>query len=106
MQISVRERYEAMSTAIKKTGRPMLFSMCEWGVSNPWLYGKQVGYPACDLGLGRTELTVSAAVSALEWKKRVYSLGLKALLEDCIFILASLALVFSKLALSMTCIGQ
>ena len=42
LQVTVRERYEAMSKAIEKCGRPMLYSMCEWGVSNPWLYGKQV----------------------------------------------------------------
>lgn len=36
-------RYTAMSDAIKKTGRPMVFSICEWGTSQPWLWGAGVG---------------------------------------------------------------
>ena len=42
MQRTVRSRYEAMRAALNATGRPILFQMCEWGVSSPWLYGSQV----------------------------------------------------------------
>ncbi|EIE22540.1 Melibiase family protein [Coccomyxa subellipsoidea C-169] len=42
--MSVRARYEAMRDALNATGRPMLFSMCEWGVSSPWVYGHEVGH--------------------------------------------------------------
>jgi alpha-galactosidase len=40
--MSVRKRYEAMRDALNATGRPILFSMCEWGVSSPWEYGHEV----------------------------------------------------------------
>lgn len=42
LQQSVRSRYEAMRDALNRTGRPIAFSMCEWGVSAPWEYGHQV----------------------------------------------------------------
>lgn len=38
VQMPVQARYEAMRDALNATGRPNLLSMCEWGVSNPWLY--------------------------------------------------------------------
>ena len=42
-QMTVRKRYEAMRDALNATGRPILFSMCEWGVSSPWEYGQGGG---------------------------------------------------------------
>jgi alpha-galactosidase len=36
-------RYKAMGDALKTTGRPILFSICEWGPRSPWLWGKDVG---------------------------------------------------------------
>ncbi|EWC46767.1 hypothetical protein DRE_04012 [Drechslerella stenobrocha 248] len=30
------ERYRAMSEALNKTGRPILYSMCNWGEDSPW----------------------------------------------------------------------
>jgi alpha-galactosidase len=36
-------RYKAMGDALKATGRPILFSICEWGPRSPWLWGKEVG---------------------------------------------------------------
>ena len=39
-----------MAAALNATGRPILFQMCEWGVSNPWLYGSQVRAPPTMLG--------------------------------------------------------
>ena len=38
----VIDRYTAMSTALNKTGRPIVYSMCDWGVGNPWLWAPQV----------------------------------------------------------------
>lgn len=35
--------YTKMSNAIKATGRPMVFSLCEWGDNKPWLWTPQVG---------------------------------------------------------------
>ena len=37
------ERYRAMGDALKSTGRPIVYSICEWGARSPWLWGKEVG---------------------------------------------------------------
>ncbi len=37
------KRYEVMAKALQKTGRPIVFSICEWGQRAPWLWGKRVG---------------------------------------------------------------
>jgi alpha-galactosidase len=36
-------RYKKMGDALKATGRPMVYSICEWGPRSPWLWGKEVG---------------------------------------------------------------
>jgi alpha-galactosidase len=36
-------QYQIMSDAIRATGRPMILSLCEWGVSSPWEWAKGVG---------------------------------------------------------------
>lgn len=36
--------YTIMRDAIYKAGRPMIFSICEWGYSKPWLWAKNVGH--------------------------------------------------------------
>jgi alpha-galactosidase len=36
--------YRTMSDALKATGRPILFSLCEWGSNEPWKWGKGVGH--------------------------------------------------------------
>jgi alpha-galactosidase len=35
--------YSLMSQALAKSGRPIVFSLCEWGSTKPWLWGKDVG---------------------------------------------------------------
>ncbi|HVV24511.1 MAG TPA: NEW3 domain-containing protein [Pseudonocardiaceae bacterium] len=37
------DRYTAMRDALAATGRPILYSLCEWGVNQPWTWGPQVG---------------------------------------------------------------
>jgi alpha-galactosidase len=37
------ERYTAMRDALAATGRPILYSITEWGQNQPWLWGKDVG---------------------------------------------------------------
>lgn len=37
------KRYKAMGDALKATGRPILYSICEWGPRSPWLWGKAAG---------------------------------------------------------------
>jgi alpha-galactosidase len=39
-----QESYTLMRDAIYKAGRPMIFSLCEWGLSKPWLWAKDVGH--------------------------------------------------------------
>jgi alpha-galactosidase len=36
--------YKLMRDAIHKAGRPMIFSLCDWGFSKPWLWAKDVGH--------------------------------------------------------------
>ena len=42
LQEAIR-RYTKMGDALKATGRPMVFSICEWGPRSPWLWGRQAG---------------------------------------------------------------
>jgi alpha-galactosidase len=35
--------YATMAQALKATGRPIVFSICEWGTHKPWLWGAEVG---------------------------------------------------------------
>jgi alpha-galactosidase len=35
--------YTTMRDALAATGRPIVFSMCEWGTAKPWLWAKDVG---------------------------------------------------------------
>lgn len=37
------ERYKAMGEALKATGRPIVYSLCEWGQNKSWEWGKSVG---------------------------------------------------------------
>jgi alpha-galactosidase len=37
------QRYSAMRDALAATGRPILYSLCEWGVNQPWTWGADVG---------------------------------------------------------------
>ena len=36
--------YKLMRDAIRRAGRPMVFSLCDWGWSKPWLWAKNVGH--------------------------------------------------------------
>ena len=40
---NAEEAYLTMSTALLSTGRPIVFSICEWGTAKPWLWGKGIG---------------------------------------------------------------
>lgn len=41
--INAKEAYKTMSLALKKAGRPIVFSLCEWGDNQPWEWAKDVG---------------------------------------------------------------
>ncbi len=38
-----REAYQKMGRALRDTGRPIVFSLCEWGQSKPWTWAPGVG---------------------------------------------------------------
>ncbi len=38
-----RDSYGRMSRALRATGRPIVFSLCEWGSTNPWLWAQGIG---------------------------------------------------------------
>jgi alpha-galactosidase len=38
------QRYTTMRDALKATGRPIVFSICEWGQNDPWTWASDVGH--------------------------------------------------------------
>jgi alpha-galactosidase len=36
--------YKTIAAALKKAGRPMILSLCEWGQSSPWTWAANVGH--------------------------------------------------------------
>jgi len=40
---NAEEAYSTMSSALLATGRPIIFSLCEWGTAKPWLWAKGIG---------------------------------------------------------------
>jgi len=40
---SAQQRYTAMRDALNNTGRPILFSICEWGQNQPWDWAQPIG---------------------------------------------------------------
>ncbi len=41
--INAKEAYATMSKALKLAGRPIVFSLCEWGTNKPWEWAENVG---------------------------------------------------------------
>ncbi|MEU6236364.1 NPCBM/NEW2 domain-containing protein [Kitasatospora sp. NPDC047058] len=41
--LDAKARYQAMGDALKATGRPILYSICEWGSTGPWNWAGPVG---------------------------------------------------------------
>jgi alpha-galactosidase len=52
------ETYRIMSDAIRTAGRPIVFSLCEWGQNQPWLWAEPVGH------LWRTTGDIGAAYAS------------------------------------------
>jgi alpha-galactosidase len=42
--INAKEAYTTMSKALAATGRPIVFSLCEWGQNKPWEWAENVGH--------------------------------------------------------------
>ncbi len=58
---SGREIYERMASAIKSTGRPMLFYICSWGNEKPWTWAQGKAQ------LWRTDGDISSKKNYVEW---------------------------------------
>ncbi|MEO0293245.1 MAG: glycoside hydrolase family 27 protein [candidate division WOR-3 bacterium] len=69
---NAEETYKTMRDALKATGRPIIFSICEWGSNKPWLWGKDVGH------LWRTTGDIMNCYDC----QGVYSLGWKVILDE------------------------
>jgi alpha-galactosidase len=41
--VDARQRYTKMRDALAATGRPIVFSICEWGQNQPWTWAQNVG---------------------------------------------------------------
>lgn len=41
---NAKASYSTMRDALYSAGRPIVFSLCEWGVSKPWEWAKEVGH--------------------------------------------------------------
>ena len=39
----VKSSYETMRDALKASGRPIVFSLCEWGEEGPWKWAADIG---------------------------------------------------------------
>ena len=57
--------YERMAEAIKKTGRPMIFSLCSWGNEQPWEWAQGKAQ------MWRTDLDISFEKNHVEWDRVV-----------------------------------
>ena len=42
-RVTAFERYSRMGEALQKTGRPIVYAICEWGQRQPWLWAKAAG---------------------------------------------------------------
>jgi alpha-galactosidase len=57
--VDAQKRYTAMRDALANTGRPITFSICEWGQNKPWLWASDVG------NLWRTTGDISDSYSSM-----------------------------------------
>ena len=73
--INAREAYTTMSKAIRAAGRPMIFSLCEWGQNKPWRWAKNVGqlwrttgdiWAGFDKNLNKGTWTASSVLAILD----------------------------------------
>jgi len=42
--VDAKQRYITMRDALRQTGRPIVFSLCEWGENKPWEWASDVGH--------------------------------------------------------------
>jgi len=61
-KIPALQRYTAMANALRATGRPIFFSVCEWGENKPWLWA---GKPPVDAQSWRTTGDISDSYASM-----------------------------------------
>ena len=69
---NAEETYRTMRDALFAAGRPVVFSLCEWGNNKPWLWGKDVGH------LWRTTGDVTDCYDCED----IYAMGWKVILDS------------------------
>lgn len=69
---NAQETYKTMRDALYGAGRPVVFSLCEWGNNQPWLWAKDIGH------LWRTTGDITDCYNCQE----VYSMGWKIILDS------------------------
>jgi len=74
--LNAKEAYTTMSKAIKAAGRPMIFSLCEWGNHKPWEWAENVGH------LWRTTGDIGAGFGSLVNKGTWSALGVTGILDQ------------------------
>jgi alpha-galactosidase len=67
--------YKTISAAIRKAGRPIVLSICEWGTDKPWVWGPAVGH------LWRTTGDISNCFDCIEDHGSWKSLGAMQILD-------------------------
>jgi alpha-galactosidase len=68
---NAEETYRTMGSALVAAGRPVVYSLCEWGSNKPWLWGKAIGH------LWRTTGDVTDCYDC----QAAYSVGWKQILD-------------------------
>ncbi len=74
--INAREAYTTMSKALKLAGRPILFSLCEWGQNRPWTWAAPVGH------IWRTTGDITAQFEGIRSQGSWSSSGVMRILES------------------------
>src|ERR1035437_6819274 len=73
--INAKEAYTTMSKAIRAAGRPMVFSLCDWGQHKPWHWAAEVGqlwrttgdiYAGFEKNLNKGTWTASSVLTILD----------------------------------------
>jgi alpha-galactosidase len=63
----IEAAYEKMHEAILETGRPMVYSLCEYGMDAPWIWGPKIG-----ANLWRTTDDVSNRIDFQEYARMMF----------------------------------
>jgi alpha-galactosidase len=63
----IEAAYEKMHQAILMTGRPMIYSLCEYGMDSPWMWGPKIG-----ANLWRTTDDVSNKIDFEEYQRMMF----------------------------------